>query len=987
MRLLTATLLLLMFAGQPALADELPSGVIDTQNPADVSLTPQESLARITVPAGFQVTLFAGEPDVRRPIAFDFDDRGRLWVVENYSHPEWSERGNDRIVILEDTDNDGHMDRRKVFWDKGRYLTAIAFGHGGVWVGNTPELQFIPDRDGDDIPDSEPEVKLDGFRISNHNNVINNFHWGPDGWLYGARGEAGSVLVGPPGTEESKRVEMTRGIWRYHPYTGKFEVLAHGMVNPWGADFNEFGDLFTSNTVIAHLWHIVPGMYCQRRGFERDNPYAYGRIQSIADHMHWAGGNWQSSRVVDEDNHDAGGGHAHCGGMIYLGDNWPDEYRGTFFTGNLHGNRINNDRLVPRGSSYLGVHRPDFLFANDAWFRSMTQKYGPDGGVFVSDWHDFGECHDKDGSHRSSGRIYKVVYGRPNKPISLYQRSSVELAELHSHDNEWIVRHARRILHERAVANMDISDAAVPLRDRMRDTKDSVQRLRCLWTLNVTKSVSSSELRAMLKDEDPHLRRWSVKLLVDSEELSNQNAKSLAMMAADEPDPRVRLSLACAMPRFPAELRWEAAKGLLSHAEDGSDPYLPLMIWYGIEPLVAQDTSRGLALAASARIPLVQRYIVRRLCEKRSVDRDKVFATLLGEKNEDSLHAMLIGVAEAFEDRMTNPPARWIEIRDRRSSSAAISAAIARIAVALGDEQAIGDLRGRVLDQSETGRIAALETLLRLPEGVDTEFLHDIVVRYPELRSKALKGLATRANSTTGDILLQTFRELSNNQRYDAVLALTSRSDASLAMLRHVKRGEIRRDEISAYALDRLKSNPDSRVKELVHELFPADSSSGVKSELVSKYRQLLTKEFVENGDAANGRQLFEQTCAKCHRLFGEGSDLAPDLTGSGRKNIDYLLSNLIDPSGLVDDAYRLTTLITDDGRVISGFMIQHGEKHVQLRTQDGEQTFATKDIESIETSKKSMMPDGLLQTYTEEQVRDLVRYLTADNQVAISVE
>ena len=147
----------------------------------------------------------------------------------------------------------------------------------------------------DDKPDSEPIVMLDGFQRST-NNVLNNFHWGPDGWLYGAIGLASQSRVGRPGADNDARTRITRGIWRFHPTRHDFEVVAEGMVNPWGADFNEFGDLFTTNTVIAHLWHIVPGMYCQRRDNERDNPYVYRRIQSITNHLHWGGGQWQSSR-------------------------------------------------------------------------------------------------------------------------------------------------------------------------------------------------------------------------------------------------------------------------------------------------------------------------------------------------------------------------------------------------------------------------------------------------------------------------------------------------------------------------------------------------------------------------------------------------------------------------------------------------------------------------------------------------------------------
>ena len=503
---------ILTFAGSALSAGDLPPGVENTQNPADVSLTPAESLARMQVPKGFHVTLFAGEPAIRRPIAFDFDDRGRLWVVENYSHPNWKEgEGQDRIIILEDTDHDGRFDHRKIFWDKGRYLTGIAFGHGGVWIANTPELSFIPDRNCDDVPDGEPIVKLDGFQVTT-NNAVNNLHWGPDGWLYGAIGLQVKSHVGRPGAKETDRTEITRGMWRYHPKRATFEVLALGMVNPWGADFNEFGDLVTSNTVIAHLWHIVPGMYCQRRAGEIDNPYAYVRIQSIADHLHWGGGTWQSSRVTNEHHSVAGGGHAHCGGMVYLGDNWPDQYRGKWFTGNLHGNRINSDRLVPKGSSYVGQHEPDFMLANDPWFRSLSQKYGPDGGVFISDWHDFGECHDVDGSHRSSGRIYKVVYGQPAKPpIDLSRASNDELVRLHTHRNEWYVRHARRLLDERAAAGQNMSAVQASLERQLHENKDALARLQYLWTLYSIEGLSEASLVDVLADGDPHLRRWAVK--------------------------------------------------------------------------------------------------------------------------------------------------------------------------------------------------------------------------------------------------------------------------------------------------------------------------------------------------------------------------------------------------------------------------------------------------------------------------------------------
>src|SRR5262245_47048941 len=164
--------------------DSLPAGVVSTQNPADVPPTPLEALAKFTVPKGFRITLFAGEPDVAQPIAIAFDDRGRLWVAECYSYPGWKADGKDRVLIFEDTDGDGTFDKRTVFLDNLPNLTGLAWGHGGAWLLCAPQLLFVPDRNRDDVPDGKPEVILDGWTLKAKHNIVNGMTWGPDGWLY-----------------------------------------------------------------------------------------------------------------------------------------------------------------------------------------------------------------------------------------------------------------------------------------------------------------------------------------------------------------------------------------------------------------------------------------------------------------------------------------------------------------------------------------------------------------------------------------------------------------------------------------------------------------------------------------------------------------------------------------------------------------------------------------------------------------------------------
>ena len=1010
-------------------ADDLPKGVENSQNPNDVSLSPQESLSHITVPDGFHVTLFAGEPDVRRPIAFDFDDRGRLWVVENYSHPHWKrENATDRIIILEDTDHDGEFDKRKVFWDQGRYLTGIAFGHGGVWLANTPELCFIPDRDQDDIPDGDPEVMLDGFQIST-NNVLNNFHWGPDGWLYGAIGLSSKSQVGKPNSSAEQRTQISRGIWRFHPVSHRFEKVAEGMVNPWGADFNEFGDLFTSNTVIAHLWHIVPGMYCERRAAERDNPFAYSRIQSVANHLHWGGGNWQSSRNLSSQNNmkqtknatgetDAivdhrrdekyhrhsvsGGGHAHCGAMIYLGDNWPEKYRGTFFTNNLHGNRVNNDRLVPKRSTYVGEHSDDFLFGNDPWFRGMSIKYGPDGGVYVSDWHDYGECHDSDGSHRTTGRIFKVTYGDPqHRAINLQMNSNLELANLYRHRNEWFVRHARRILHERQIRGEEVTDARNHLRSVVQSNADELHRLRALWALHPLDQQQLCEELLSQGDDSEHVRRWALRLMTDRYHcdtssfgvatrswIPSRYLKQLSSLADSDLSAKVRLELACALQRLAPDHRLDLASRLLNHAEDATDPYLPLMIWYGLEPAVAENLTEALEIASNSQIPSVRKYIARRIADIQPPPLEDIVRTALFADDEQIASDLLNGMADSLALRGSQQePASWKQLYARlaEADSDELRSLGIQLAILFGDQDVIVNMRQVVTDQSYgiTDRRNAFRSLLKIDNGLSTDLLHEIFTKDIDLRNDALTALLVKSNEATARILLQQFSTLSADEKQSAVSVLVTRRQFAAALLTAILDGAVSRSDVSAFALQQLRSFSDSAIQQRVAAIWKDDDTSARKADEIIRLQEVMSADYLQTGDVAAGRILFDRTCSKCHALFGEGGTIAPDLTGSGRKKADYVIRNLIDPNEEIDAMYRLTTVVTVDGRLFNGFVVQQDDQGITVRTQDTIVKLAMKDVDKVSTSNVSMMPEGMLNTLTDEQFRDLLAYLASEDQVS----
>jgi putative membrane-bound dehydrogenase-like protein len=576
--------------------------------------SPQESVKRMKVPEGFRVSLVAGEPTLVKPIGATTDERGRLWVVESHSYPNWitdGKPGKDRVLICEPDGKGGWS--CKVFLDNGVNLSGIAVGFGGVWLCAVPELLFVPVRPGEDRPAGPARAILDGWSTKTKHNVFNSLAWGPDGWLYGCNGIQSQSLVGAPGSAREKRVALDCGVWRYHPTRRTFELVASGTTNPWGLDWNEHGEMFITNCVIKHIFHVVPGAHFVRMYGQDLNRYCYDLIESCADHIHWGGGNWTDSRGGKGAHSAAGGGHAHAGAMCYLGDIWPAEYRGRIFMGNIHGNRLNEDRLERSGSTYVARHGHDFLMGNDEWFRPLWLHMAADGGVFLGDWHDTGECHNYDRTH-PSGRVYHIAFGKASKSIpDLPGQSDEALVALQRHRNDWYARQSRRLLQERAAAKKLGANVREWLDRELRDGKELTHRLRALWTLHAIDGTTEKRLLEVLDSPDEPLRIWAVRLLVGHGSPSAPAIDRLVAQARKEKAAPVRSALASALQKLPLAKRWELAGVLAARAEDATDPCLPLMIWYGIEPLVPTDPVKATQLLVKAKIPLVRRHIARRI--------------------------------------------------------------------------------------------------------------------------------------------------------------------------------------------------------------------------------------------------------------------------------------------------------------------------------------------------------------------------------------
>ncbi len=970
-----------------------------------VGKSPAEAAAAMTTPPGFHVDLIAGEPQLHQPVALWVDERSRLWVAEAYSYPGkvGDERARDTLVVFEDRDQDGSFESRTVFHDKFDLISGFAVGHGGVWVGAAPHLFFVPDRNRDLVPDGPPEVVLDGWGLQDTHETLNSFTWGPDGWLYGTHGVFTHSKVGAPGTPDADRVPLNAGVWRLEPKSRRFEVFAWGTSNPWGVDFDDRGQAFLACCVIDHLWHMVPGSRSQRQGGTHFDAYPWLQLGTIADHRHYVGKTsdhaWWNGRnrpVADVGTDLAGGGHAHCGTLVYKGDAFPAEYRNAVLFANIHGNRINHDRLRRDGSGYLASHAPDLVRANDPWFRGVALRQGANGEVFFIDWYDKNACHRTTPEiwDRTNGRLYRLRYGDqvPTATVALDQLDDTALAGLCAADNDFVGAHARRLLGERP--DVDVEALGV-LRAGLRASQDGLVNLRCLWALRQSGALSPDDLRFALAHAHEDVRGWAVRLLAEDPERFPTLLATLPAHAARETSVSVRLELAAALQRLRGDVRWQLAEALLQFADDDQDRNLPNLLWYGCLPLCAGDPARFVRLVAATHLSKLRRLLWRRA----AVDGDAARALLVQEvaRTPELRLEILAAFAEAQRERPDlDAPDGWATLAPTllAVADAAVRQRAADAALAFGDGSLAPLFRERLADPqvATDKRLQTLEALVRLRDA-DTGPLLARLLDDAAVRRAALAGLANYDLPAATQRILAVLPQLEPTDREVALTTLASRAASAKALLDAMLAETVSQRLLDAVSLRRqLQALGDREVDTLLQRAWgrslPPNENAAAE---IARHKQLLTPEFLAGADHSSGRAIYARTCQACHKLYDVGGTIGPDLTGSNRKDLDYLLANIVDPSAEVGRDYQLVTVRLRDGRTLTGNVLKETKTTVTVRTLAGTSTLRRDELAAaapgrpaLEYSSLSMIPPGQLLALSQHEIRDLLGYLMGSNQAPI---
>lgn len=1001
------------FVVAPAVGDDEFPEIRNTQAAGEHPPSPTEMLDLFELPPGFKVTLFAGEPDVQQPIAFDFDDSGRIWVAENYTY---SARGKvdqqmrDRVIILHDKDGDGEHDERKVFWDKGRMMTGLTWGYGGLWILNDGTLSFIPDKNGDDVPDSEPIPMLNGWTKNAGHNVVNGLLWGPDGWLYGRHGITDTSYPGTIDTPKEERAPLNCGIWRFHPVKHTFEIVCHGTTNPWGLDYNEVGDMFMSNNVIGHLWHVIPGAHYQRMFGQDFNPHCYELMGPISDHFHWdESGKWSQSRDGAAD--DLGGGHSHCGLMLYYGQNFPKEYWGKAFMCNTHGRCVNVDRIERKGSSYVAKHEPNFLKVNTPWFRGVEIKYGPAGCVYLSDWSDNGECHDHDGVHRTSGRIYRISYGEVTKPaeIGLDPNSLEELAGnaiWGDQNGEWHRRKSTRQFVEQFINSRDESE-----KSKVRIFRENywsnvpemrIQSVRLFQVLAAVSALRPGDIRRAIISPNPSVRKLAIEYATDDTTLLAEVEPTLdAWIFNHEESPAVLLTFAGAIQRHRISKldngkEFPSPSSLLKLARSGpGDEPLELMTWYAFGAVNSAATTPIIPVTFIEN-PVIRSYQARWMATDWATHQEKLIELITTwpdpghqwsqipdrESGFMATHLMLTAILAGSEGQtVPKIEINWETVKQKyaRFDSDEINELIDVLSVQLGSLSSIDRLRMIVRDKElyHSSRIRAINILAGRQDSSSIPILLSL------LNDKAVYVDICKALAAFDDDpripkeLIKRWNSLRHGAKEAAADTLCSRKSYAVEFTKAIADGRVDSSVLTAVQVRQLNAFNDEAITAVVDEHWGVinETPEALEAAIV-KWKRELNDDVLSKGDLENGAALFKKTCAACHKLYGEGGKIGPDLTGGNRANMDYVLSNIINPSGEVPKQYTVSIVELKSGRVITGVVVGETAQVINIQTDKELRSIAKSDIEQRTRTSKSLMPNGLLDALNPDEVRDLIAFL-----------
>lgn len=975
-------------------------------------LPPKESAAKMTASEGLKTDLVLNEPEIAQPFHFSFDERGRLWVTQTRQYPYPAgltmlsrdkyyravydkapaappnhERGADVVSIHEDTNGDGTYDKHKVFADGLNMANAAVRGRGGVWVMHTPYLIFYPDANADDVPDGPPVTHLSGFGFEDTHAMANGLAWGLDGWLYGCQGSGTSCRVRRPGLDAPDSLgAYFEGcmVWRYHPETRAFEIFAEGGGNTFGVEMDAQGRVYSGhNGGNTRGWHYVQGGFYLMQGVTPGkfgpprNPYAFGDLPMMA----------TTDPVVR---------FTHFGAFVE-GSAMPASLEGMLLAIDPLHNEVIASRRIPRGSTFDTKDHGVVVKSSDEAFRPVYIANAPDGSIYVSDMYEFYIAHGQHYQNQidpTTGRIYRIAAreAKLETDINLAAKSSEQLVALLGHPNKWHRHMAVRLLGERKDAK------AAPALKQVIAKDTGLAALNALWALHQAGGLDDTLAVAALKHANPSVRSWTARLLGDefginrnlglpparvaAQLLPTNVFDTLVAQAVAETNAEVRSQFACTARRLADVQAFPLAAALMAHAEDVNDPYIPLLCWWIFEARIPSATTEVLEFFKNRALwdePLVMQHVLPRVVRRLAADGKRQELLLIAQllklaPGKEQATQLLKGFEEAYRGRaMTGLPEELVAamassggaslaIRLRQGDAAAVKEALAIV----GNPKA--KLEDRLLYARSFGEI-------RNPDAVPVLLKAATTDRNVELRKAAFASLAAYGDDSIATETLAALPALPEDSRAAAFTLLTSRMKWTQALMADLASGKLSPSLVPGDIADHLRMNPDIAISDAAAKLLPKASAPGqdFKKKLAA-VEAVLTR---GAGNPYQGETTFMQRCASCHKLFFKGGNIGPDLTTYQRDNLGTMLISIVNPNAEIREGFQFISVQTRDGRSLSGFQVDRDNQVTVLRGLDGQDvTITAANIQSVQPMGRSLMPEGMLEGLTEQQLRDFFAYL-----------
>lgn len=961
-------------------------------------LLPAEALRGFQLEEGLRMDLLASEPLIHQPLELNFDHRGRLWVVQYSQYPypaglkvvstDWhlrakfdkvpepppqGEKGADKITMLEDTDGDGVFDKAVDGITGLNIATGITWGRGHIWVLNPPYLLAYPDADGDCLPDGKPVVHLAGFGLDDTHAIASSLRWGPDGWLYGSQGSTVHSTIRSAGTEDVHF--KGQAIWRYHPETEIFEVFAEGGGNTFHVEIDDKGRIYS-----GHNGGESRGQYYKQGAYYPKNWGKHGALTNP-----WAFGFFPHMELEGERIRFT---HAF---LRYGGNGLPDVYQDALIGINPLHNYLQMSTFVSDGSTFKNRDSLKPVQTEDHWFRPVDIKAGPDGGVYLADWYDARLSHvdPRDNWHKSSGRIYRLlgkdVKAEPMPDFS--QLSSEALTEMLRHPNRWHRQQALRQFGDRKDRTI------LPRLEEMIRYESGQTALEALWAIHLSGGWNDNVAILGLNHDDPFVRMWAVRLTGDTRQASASLMKQMITMAGKESHPEVRSQLACSAKRIENPQSVDLIRALILHQEDIDDPHNPLLIWWALE--AKAEPYRREVVALLREKSLWQNRIVNKVLLQRIMQR---YIMAGGEENLASAHQLLLLAPNPQLARpLLNGLDEGLRGKDLSSLPSDMLSLVKQYRKSLGESNLVLDLKNGTSGALEQAlKIIGTESTLT---GERIELIHALGERQYEgvvpallplvrnqqistaIRQASIKALERYPLPEVGEKIVQWYPDLLRADpalKRAALDLLSGRPEWTKLLLENIAQSKhIHPDDVPEDIRQKIILSGTEANQQQAFVIWP-DLIPVISTEKKQKYQQIKTLlTSGAKGNQTTGKSLFRNYCGACHRLFDEGGNIGPDLTGYDRRDTETFLLNIIDPNAEIREGYVNYILQTKDGRIFSGVIESRSGGIISLRNFAGEIiSIAEKDLEKTEPQNQSIMPERILDALNEQEIKDLFAYI-----------